>query len=214
MSNHFADLRREYIRASLDVSDTLENPIEQFQKWFKEAQESEVTEPNAMTLSTVSQEGKPDARIVLIKDVKENGFTFFTNYQSRKAKDLEHNPHAALTFYWPELERQIRIEGAVEKVEDSSSDQYFKSRPRGSQIGAWASPQSQVIANRGLLEIRQREIEERFAETEVPRPQHWGGYLLRPERIEFWQGRASRLHDRIVYEKQEGGNWVRKRLAP
>lgn len=214
MPNHFADLRREYTKASLDVSDTFENPIEQFQKWFKEAQASGVLEPNAMTLSTVSPEGKPDARIVLIKDVKEHGFSFFTNYQSRKAKDLEHNPFAALTFYWPELERQIRIEGNVEKVEAYTSDQYFKSRPRGSQIGAWASPQSQVITNRSLLEIRQREFEERFAETEVPRPEHWGGYLLKPSRIEFWQGRASRLHDRIVYEKQERGNWNRTRLAP
>ncbi len=214
MSTNYAELRKDYSKASLDVSDTLERPTEQFQKWFKEAQEAQVMEPNAMTLSTISPEGRPDARIVLIKDVTEEGFTFFTNYQSRKGKELEQNPYAALTFYWPELERQIRIEGEVEKVAEPTSDQYFNSRPRGSQIGAWASPQSQVIANRGLLEIRKRDIEERFAGKEVTRPEHWGGYLVKPNRIEFWQGRASRLHDRIVYEQTAKGSWTRTRLAP
>ena len=214
MSTNYADLRKDYIKASLDVSDTLPDPIEQFKKWFKEAQEAQVMEPNAMTLSTVTAEGRPDARIVLIKEVNNSlGFTFYTNYQSRKGKELEKHPYAALTFYWPELERQIRIEGSVEKVDPGLSEKYFHSRPRGSQIGAWTSPQSQEIPNRGILETRQRDYEERFEGKEVPLPQNWGGYAVKPNRIEFWQGRASRLHDRIVYEKGPGG-WERKRLAP
>ena len=214
MSTNYADLRKDYIKASLNVSDTLPDPIEQFQKWFKEAEEAQVMEPNAMTLSTVTAEGRPDARIVLIKEVNNSlGFTFYTNYQSRKGKELEKHPYAALTFYWPELERQIRIEGSVEKVDSGLSEKYFHSRPRGSQIGAWTSPQSQEIPNRGILETRQRDYEERFEGKEVPLPQNWGGYAVKPNRIEFWQGRASRLHDRIVYEKNEGG-WERKRLAP
>ena len=214
MSTNYADLRKDYIKASLDVSDTLPDPIEQFQKWFKEAQEAQVMEPNAMTLSTITAEGRPDARIVLIKEVNNSqGFTFYTNYQSRKGKELEKHPYAALTFYWPELERQIRIEGSVEKVDPGVSEKYFRSRPRGSQIGAWTSPQSQEIPNRGILETRQRDYEERFEGKEVPLPENWGGYAVKPSRIEFWQGRASRLHDRIVYEKKAGG-WERKRLAP
>ncbi|WP_224998921.1 pyridoxamine 5'-phosphate oxidase [Cesiribacter sp. SM1] len=214
MSTNYADLRKDYTQASLDVSDTLPNPVEQFQKWFKEAQDAQVLEPNAMTLSTVSAEGRPVARIVLVKDVDEQGFTFFTNYESRKGKDLEKHPYAALTFYWPELERQVRIEGAVEKVDKAVSEQYFSSRPRGSQIGAWASPQSQEIPNRGILETRQRDFVERFDGGDVPLPGHWGGYAVKPDHIEFWQGRASRLHDRIVYQKQASGSWERKRLAP
>jgi pyridoxamine 5'-phosphate oxidase len=214
MSTNYADLRKEYIRESLDVQDTLESPIAQFQKWFNEARQAEVLEPNAMTLSTVTPQGRPDARIVLIKDVDEEGFSFYTNYASRKGQDLEQHPYAALTFFWPELERQVRIEGDVEKVAAGSSDAYFNSRPRGSQIGAWTSPQSREIPNRGMLEIRQRDFEERFEGQDVPRPEHWGGYVVKPSRIEFWQGRASRLHDRIVYEKNQAGQWERKRLAP
>ncbi|AHM58570.1 pyridoxamine-phosphate oxidase [Flammeovirgaceae bacterium 311] len=214
MSTNYADLRKDYTQASLDVSDTLSDPIQQFQKWFKEAQEAQVLEPNAMTLSTVTAEGRPDARIVLVKDVDEEGFTFFTNYESRKGKELENHPYAALTFYWPELERQVRIEGSVEKVDQATSKKYFNSRPRRSQIGAWASPQSQEIPNRGILETRERDFIERFDDGEVPLPDHWGGYAVKPERIEFWQGRASRLHDRIVYQQQTGGGWERKRLAP
>lgn len=213
MSTNYADLRKEYIRASLDVTDTLSDPVKQFQKWFKEAQEAQVNEPNAMTLSTVTAEGKPDARIVLIKEVNEKGFSFFTNYQSRKGKELEKHPYAALTFYWPELERQVRIEGEVEKLDEDTSNSYFNSRPRGSQISAWTSPQSQEIPNRGTLEIRQRDYEERFNGQEVPRPEHWGGFVVKPLRVEFWQGRASRLHDRIVFERTAGG-WNCKRLAP
>ncbi|EMR04479.1 pyridoxamine 5'-phosphate oxidase [Cesiribacter andamanensis] len=214
MNQDFAALRRDYTQASLEISNTLPDPISQFKKWFSEAQQAGALEPNAMTLSTISAEGRPDARIVLIKDVQEDGFTFFTNYTSRKGKDLDKHPFAALTFYWSELERQVRIEGDVEKVDAASSDAYFGSRPRGSQIGAWTSPQSQEIPNRGILETRQRDFEERFAQAEVPRPEHWGGYLVKPLRIEFWQGRASRLHDRIVYEKSATGGWERKRLAP
>jgi pyridoxamine 5'-phosphate oxidase len=214
MSTNYADLRKDYTQASLDVSDTLPDPIEQFQKWFKEAQDAQVLEPNAMTLSTVSAEGRPVARIVLVKDVDEQGFTFFTNYESRKGKDLEKHSYAALTFYWPELERQVRIEGRVEKVDKAASEKYFNSRPRGSQIGAWASPQSQEIPNRGILETRQRDFVERFERGDVPLPDHWGGYAVKPDHIEFWQGRSSRLHDRIVYQKQASGSWERIRLAP
>jgi pyridoxamine 5'-phosphate oxidase len=214
MSTNYADLRKEYIRESLDVQDTLDSPIAQFQKWFTEARQAEVLEPNAMTLSTVTPQGRPDARIVLVKDVDEEGFSFYTNYESRKGQDLEQHPFAALTFFWPELERQVRIEGDVEKVATGSSDAYFSSRPRGSQIGAWTSPQSREISNRGVLEIRQRDFEERFEGQDVPRPEHWGGYVVKPSRIEFWQGRASRLHDRIVYEKNQAGQWERRRLAP
>jgi pyridoxamine 5'-phosphate oxidase len=212
--NNYADIREEYKKGSLEVSDTLANPIEQFQKWFKEAQQAEVMEVNAMCLSTVDAEGRPDARIVLLKDVTDRGFTFYTNYESHKGHELERTPFAALTFFWPELQRQIRIRGAVEKVSEATSEEYFQSRPRGSQIGAWTSPQSQEISGRGTLEVREKEFEERFKGKEIPKPDHWGGYRVSPEAIEFWQGRPSRLHDRIFYKVQSSGDWKRSRLAP
>ena len=212
--NNYADIREEYKKGSLEVSDTLADPIQQFQKWFKEAQDAEVMEVNAMCLSTVDKDGQPDARIVLVKDVSEKGFVFYTNYESHKGQELEANPYASLTFFWPELQRQVRIRGTVKKVSEETSAEYFHSRPRGSQIGAWTSPQSQEISGRGTLEIREKEFEERFNGKEIPKPDHWGGYLVKPESVEFWQGRPSRLHDRIFYSQQASGEWKRNRLAP
>jgi pyridoxamine 5'-phosphate oxidase len=211
---HLADLRKDYLKASLDVASVSANPIEQFEIWFKEALKSEVLEPNAMTLSTVNVEGKPSARIVLLKGVENSRFLFFTNYQSDKGKDLEHNPSCALTFFWPELERQVRIEGIAARVDASRSEAYFQSRPRGSQIGAWASPQSTIIENREILEQRVAQLEERFKDKSVlPKPQQWGGYEVEPLLIEFWQGRPSRLHDRIQFRRIEN-EWKCHRLAP
>ena len=208
-----ASLRNEYSKAALDIPHTEENPINQFRTWFEEARKAKVPEPSAMTLSTVDGKGKPSARIVLLKDITEHSLVFFTNYNSRKGKEIEENPFAALTFFWPDLERQVRVEGKLQKVDEQVSDAYFSSRPRASQIGAWASPQSEEVANRGILEIRERDYIEKFANKEVPRPQHWGGYELIPDQFEFWQGRRSRLHDRIIYLKEPNG-WTRKRLAP
>ena len=213
-SINYADIREEYKKGSLDISDTAENPISQFQLWFKEAQQAKVIEANAMCLSTVDYNNQPDGRIVLLKDVTDRGFTFFTNYNSQKGQELANQPKAALTFFWPELERQVRVRGIVQQIEPENSTEYFHSRPRESQIGAWVSPQSEVIEGRSTLEIRQKEYEERFAEQEIPRPQHWGGYQLVATEIEFWQGRASRLHDRILYQQAANGNWKRVRLAP
>ena len=213
MDEQIASLRNEYTKAALDVFQTAESAIEQFREWFKEARRAQVIEPNAMTLSTADAEGRPSGRIVLLKDLTEKGFSFYTNYNSRKGKELEENPYAAITFFWPELERQVRIEGKLAKTAPETSDTYFASRPRGSQIGAWASPQSQEIPDRGILETRERDYLEQFEGKDIPRPEHWGGYELVPDRIEFWQGRKSRLHDRIIYLK-EGNGWTRKRLAP
>lgn len=213
MDEMIASLRNEYSKAALDIPHTEENPINQFRTWFEEARKAKVPEPSAMTLSTVDGKGKPSARIVLLKDITEHSLVFFTNYNSRKGKEIEENPFAALTFFWPDLERQVRVEGKLQKVDEQVSDAYFSSRPRASQIGAWASPQSEEVANRGILEIRERDYIEKFANKEVPRPQHWGGYELIPDQFEFWQGRRSRLHDRIIYLKEPNG-WTRKRLAP
>lgn len=213
-THNLADIRSNYSKQALTEESVAEKPVRQFQVWLEEALNSEVQEPTAMVLSTVNGAGKPSARVVLLKDVSEAGYTFFTNYSSRKGQQLEQNPHAAITFFWPALERQVRVEGPVVKVEAGVSDAYYQSRPRGSRIGAWASPQSQVIESREVLEQRDKEYEQRFAGAgEIPRPEHWGGYRLQPELVEFWQGRPNRLHDRILYEL-EGENWQIKRLAP
>ncbi len=209
-----SEIRKEYTMASLELKTIDKNPIAQFEKWFKEAMQAEVLEANAMTLSTVTEAGRPTARVVLLKGIEKNKFSFYTNYQSKKGKELEHNPACALTFFWPELERQVRIEGVSERLETAVSEAYFQSRPRGSQVGAWASPQSSIIKDREILEARVKEIEKRFEGKEIlPKPHQWGGYAVEPFEIEFWQGRASRLHDRIVYYKNEG-EWVTHRLAP
>jgi pyridoxamine 5'-phosphate oxidase len=209
-----ADLRKEYTRASLDISSTHKNPVAQFEQWFKEAMDAKVLEPNAMNLATISETGRPTSRIVLLKGIEREQFLFYTNYQSQKGKELEANPECALNFFWPELERQVRIEGIAQRVDDQRSEEYFQSRPRGSQVGAWASPQSAIIKDRQLIEERVKEIEKRFeGETVLPKPKQWGGFAVEPFEIEFWQGRASRLHDRLVYTKVDD-QWTVNRLAP
>jgi pyridoxamine 5'-phosphate oxidase len=208
-----AALRQSYTRNELLEENVLENPIKQFGKWFTEALKAQILEPNAMTLSTVS-DGKPHGRIVLLKGFDENGFTFYTNYKSNKGNDVAETPFASLTFFWGDLERQVRIEGSIEKVSGTESDEYYHSRPRGSQIGAWVSNQSSVIASREVIEQRLTELENEFKDLEIiPRPGHWGGYCVNPERIEFWQGRPSRLHDRILFTKV-GDDWKIERLSP
>lgn len=208
-----ADLRKDYARGSLDETSVDADPIRQFEAWFKQALDAQLPEPNTMTLATVDSRGYPAARIVLIKAVDERGFVFFTNYESRKGQDLATNPHASLLFYWIELERQVRIEGTVVKTSAEESDAYFNSRPLGSRIGAWASDQSRPLESRALLEAREKSFSERFG-ANPPRPPHWGGYRLVPETIEFWQGRPSRLHDRIVYTRRSTGAWGISRLSP
>src|SRR5690348_829244 len=205
-------LRTEYKRETLDEGAVDADPFVQFARWFDEAVAARLPEPNAMTLATVGAEGRPSARIVLLKGVDAQGFVFFTNYESRKARELSAGAHAALLFHWIELERQVRIEGPVERIDAALSDAYFASRPRRSRVGAWASPQSAPIADRTWLEQRFAEIDARFP-SDVPRPPNWGGYRVRPEAFEFWQGRESRLHDRIAYRRQHG-DWTIVRLAP
>ena len=209
-----ADLRREYARARLDERDVSHDPLVEFARWFAEAQEAQLPEPNAMTLATATAGGAPSARIVLLKAFGQGGFVFFTDYRSRKGTELEENPRAALVFYWGELERQVRITGAVTRTSPEESQEYFRSRPLGSRFGAWASHQSRVIAGRAALEADLREIEARFAAGEVPLPPHWGGFRVAPEAIEFWQGRENRLHDRIRYARQRDGSWRIERLSP
>ena len=208
-----AQIRRDYARADLSESAAAADPFEQFRRWFDEALRAELDDPNAMTLATVGADGQPAARIVLLKEVDGRGFVFFTNYESRKGRDLAAHPRAALVFWWAPLERQVRVEGAVERVDAALSDRYFASRPRESRLGAWASDQSRPIANRAVLEERMEALEARYPGDDVPRPPHWGGYRVVPTRIEFWQGRQSRLHDRLQYTPSDGG-WRRERLAP
>jgi pyridoxamine 5'-phosphate oxidase len=211
---NLANIRKDYKKATLDVKHVDQNPVRQFEKWFGEALQSEVLEPNAMNLSTVNGDGKPSARIVLLKGLENNRFIFYTNYQSKKGRELDNNPACALTFFWPELERQVRVEGIASRVDAAVSDVYFKSRPRASQIGAWASPQSIFIENRMILEQRFCEIEKKFeGQPVLPRPHQWGGYEIEPFQIEFWQGGSGRLHDRIQYVKVDG-IWKIFRLAP
>jgi pyridoxamine 5'-phosphate oxidase len=209
-----ADLRKNYSRGALDAADVDPNPVRQFQTWFAQALDAKLPEPNAMTLATVDARGRPSARIVLIKGVDERGFVFFTNYDSRKGRELAENPAASLLFHWIELERQVRIEGTVVQTSNEESDAYYASRPLGSRIGAWASDQSQPLDSRETLEARERDMIARYGDA-PPRPPHWGGYRLVPETIEFWQGRPSRLHDRIVFTRDGAdGPWRITRLAP
>lgn len=209
-----ADIRTDYQLASLDESVVGADPLSFFQRWFDEALAAAVTEVNAMTLATSDAQGRPHARIVLLKGLEEGGFVFYTNYNSDKGREISESEFAALVFFWPELQRQVRIEGRVQKVAPEVSDTYFQSRPAGSRIGAWASPQSSEISGRSVIESNEQEFSSRFADGNIPRPEHWGGYVVIPERIEFWQGRASRLHDRIAFALAASGVWRKFRLAP
>jgi len=210
-----ADLRREYARARLDEADVSHDPLVEFARWFAEAQDAQLPDPNAMTLATATADGAPSARIVLLKGFDERGFVFYTDYRSRKGAELEANPRAALVLYWSELDRQVRITGGVALASREESERYFKSRPLGSRLGAWASHQSRVIPGRAALESDLRTMEDRFEDGDVPLPAHWGGYRVVPDTIEFWQGRESRLHDRIRYVREGGGKgWRVERLSP
>lgn len=209
---NIAALRTEYTRAELDENSVARAPHVQFARWLEEAIEAHVPEPTAMSIATVDASGRPSSRMVLLKDVDAHGFTFYTNRESRKGTELAANPHASLLFFWPELQRQVRVEGAVQQIADAEADAYYHSRPLGSRIGAWASPQSQVLPDRAWLEARVQALSERYG-ANPPRPPHWGGLRLVPDRLEFWQGRASRLHDRIRYRRAQDG-WTIERLAP
>ncbi len=210
-----ANIRKDYRKATLDAASVDVDPFRQFQKWFSEAIASEVAEPNAMHLATVDERGRPSGRIVLLKGLDNDRFLFYTNYQSKKGKELQNNPACALTFFWPELERQVRIEGITSRVASEVSDIYFQSRPRESQIGAWASPQSTAVETRDVLEERFRMIEKKFeGQPVLERPGHWGGFQVDVQKIEFWQGGPGRMHDRIQYVKTAAGSWDIRRLAP
>lgn len=215
MTESLAEMRRDYTRAGLDETQAPDEPLSLFHRWFEEARQTEQlpVEPNAMMLATVDRQGFPHCRVLLLKALDERGFTFFTNYESAKGEQLKDCPRAAMTFFWPTLERQVRIEGQIERVTAAESDAYFQVRPLGSQLGAWASPQSQVLRDRAELEALLASAELRFLDKSPHCPEHWGGYRLLPERIEFWQGRPSRLHDRLNY-RLAAGAWIRERLAP
>ncbi len=209
-----ADIRKEYKLHSLNEKDVESNPIDQFTRWWEAAIISNIDEVNAITLATATPDGKPSARIVLMKGYDKKGFTFFTNYESNKAINLDANPQASILFFWKELQRQVRIEGIAERISAEESDTYFLTRPEGSRIGAWASPQSRVIKTRDELEDNFIIHQQQFNKKNIPRPQHWGGYRIKPQLIEFWQGRPNRLHDRIQYSLQKNGTWKIERLAP
>ena len=211
---NIADIRKDYRLAALDETTAGHDPISFFKKWFTEAETAQITEVNAMTLATVDEKRMPHARIVLLKGLDEKGFVFFTNYDSAKGHEINSTPHAAIVFFWKELERQVRIEGRIEKVSAGESDTYFHSRPEGSRIGAWASPQSKVISDRNILDLNYSRYEQEFSAIEIPRPEHWGGYRVIPYNIEFWQGRSSRMHDRLLFSATHEGHWQRSRLAP
>ena len=211
--NNLSDLRKTYQKGKLDEASAQNKPLDQFRQWFEQAIEAKVPEPNAMTLATVDTNGRPSTRVVLIKDFDETGLVWYTNYSSRKGRELSNNPYAALQFHWVELERVVRIEGLVEKVDAAESDAYFESRPLSSRIGAWASDQSSVIPTRAVLVSRAAEFGLKYR-LHPPRPPHWGGFRLKPDQWEFWQGRPSRLHDRLRFRISESGAWIRDRLAP
>ena len=208
-----ADMRKDYGLAGLPEKDLAKNPFRQFEQWFQEAEAAKITEPNAMTLATVGRDGRPSARTVLLKGCDGRGFVFYTNHESRKGRELEANPHATLLFAWVAMERQVIIEGQVARVAREEAAAYFHSRPRASQLAAWASPQSTVVAGRAVIEESYRVVDAKYEGREVPLPPQWGGYRLAPETVEFWQGRRSRLHDRLRY-RREAGDWVAERLAP
>jgi pyridoxamine 5'-phosphate oxidase len=213
MKSSIADIRKDYTLQQLDEAQVASDPLLQFDAWWQEAIRSEILEVNAMTLATADVSGQPSARTVLLKEYNKDGFVFFTNYQSDKARDMAAVPKVSLLFFWKELERQVRIEGTAEKIPESASDAYYHSRPEGSRIGAWASPQSQVIASRAIIEHNVQHYQQEFQGKTINRPPHWGGYCVKPERMEFWQGRPSRLHDRIRY-RREHDQWIIERLAP
>ncbi len=206
------DIREDYSKRELSEAECADSPLEEFERWMNEAMHAQVNEPTAMNVAAVGEDGRPNSRMVLLKEVNAQGFVFFSNYLSRKGRSLAAHPFAALTFFWPELERQVRVEGRVEKLDEAASDEYFKSRPYTSRLGAWASEQSTVIANKAVLVKRAAAVGLKHP-VSVPRPPHWGGYVVIPDRIEFWQGRPSRLHDRIQY-RLENGVWRKERLAP
>lgn len=214
METDVSGIGKQYGLLELNESDLDPNPFKQFEKWFEDALKADLIHPNAMTVATATKDGKPSARMMLLKGFDEDGFVFYTNSESKKGEDLAENPQAALVFWWDKLERQVRIEGHTEKVSDEEADSYFKSRPKGSQLGAWASEQSHVISSREVLEQRFQELEIKYQNREIPRPHYWTGYKLRVSSIEFWQGRPNRLHDRLRYRLRDNVSWIIERLSP